>query len=332
MLAARDLRVGFIDDQGASRDAVRSASLTVHPGQVVAVVGESGSGKSVTALALMGLLPASARVVNQPPPRTAGGPRLAMIFQEPIASLNPSMTVGDQIGEAVRIHQGLRGAALRQACEAALSDVGISDPRRRLTQYPHEFSGGMCQRVMIAMALACRPDYLIADEPTTALDATVQAQILDLIASRVHPRDDQTRPLGVLLITHDLGVVAERADVVCVMYGGRVVEYGRATDVLQRPLHPYTRALLGCAPSLGRRVERLPTVAEVVTEASLTVETPAGERQAWWPTGGTASDELAPALVPVADERWLCLRPRSGDPEATPPDLRPLMPAEAARR
>jgi ABC-type dipeptide/oligopeptide/nickel transport system ATPase component len=332
MLAARDLRVGFVDAQGTTRDAVRSASLTVHPGQIVAVVGESGSGKSVTALALMGLLPPSARVQNAPPTRAAAGPRLAMIFQEPMSSLNPSMTIGDQIAEAVTIHQGLRGPQLRQACEAALADVGITDAKRRLDQYPHEFSGGMCQRVMIAMALACRPDFLIADEPTTALDATVQAQILDLIASRVHPRAADASPLGVLLITHDLGVVAQRADVVCVMYSGRVVEYGRAARVLRSPMHPYTQALLGCAPRLGRRVDRLPTVAEVVTEASLIVHTPLGERTAWWPAENASSEQADPALIPVAEECWLCIRPQPDDPAPSAPDLAPLMLADAGRR
>jgi ABC-type dipeptide/oligopeptide/nickel transport system ATPase component len=166
MLSVRELRVGFLDAQGTLRDAVHAASLTVHPGQIVAVVGESGSGKSVTALALMGLLPPGARTVNAPPLRGKGAPRLAMIFQEPAASLNPSMSIGDQIAEAVTLHQGLHGRAARAAAAAALAEVGISDPDRRLAQFPHEFSGGMCQRVMIAMALACQPAFLIADEPT----------------------------------------------------------------------------------------------------------------------------------------------------------------------
>lgn len=327
MLSVRDLKVGFFDAQGVARDAVHSASLTVHPGQVVAVVGESGSGKSVTALALMGLLPSNARVVNAPPARSPGTPRLAMIFQEPASSLNPSMTIGDQIAEAVTLHQGLRGRDALAACSAALAEVGITDPARRLAQYPHEFSGGMCQRVMIAMALACRPAFLIADEPTTALDATVQGQILDLIAARVRPDGSET-PLGVLLITHDLGVVAERADVICVMYAGRVVEYGRAHEVLRSPLHPYTRALLGCAPKLGHRVDRLPTVADVVTSASLAVATSSGERRAWWPDDSAGA---APVLALVGEERWLCVQPFEGD-ILTPPDLAPLMPTAVSRR
>lgn len=332
MLAIRDLAVEF-DTAAGPVPAVIDVSMTVHPGQLVAVVGESGSGKSVTALAAMGLLPPSARVARGSvsggcSPRS-GACRKAMIFQEPMSALNPSMTVGEQIAEAVRLHQGLRGRHAMNAAEQALADVGIPDPVARLRQYPHEFSGGMCQRVMIAIALACKPDYLLADEPTTALDVSVQGQILDLIDTL--KRD---RKLGVLLITHDLGVVGERADVVCVMYRGRVVEYGPACDVLDGPLHPYTRALLACAPRLvGHRRDRLRTVAEMVTPEALRFSTPRGDWTAWWPDFAPGTAIETPMLARVADHRWMCVLRPAGTPADDAPDLPPTLmrPAHADR-
>jgi ABC-type dipeptide/oligopeptide/nickel transport system ATPase component len=290
MLAVKDLEVEF---GSAPNPAVRGVTVQVRPGEVVAVVGESGSGKSVTALAAMGLLPVGARVTRgtievdgKVVPGGGRGRGLAMIFQEPMSSLNQSMTVGEQIAEAVTIHQGLRGKVAWSAAVRALEEVGIAEAGRRAAQYPHEFSGGMCQRVMIAIALACRPRYLIADEPTTALDATVQAGILDLIVGRVRGASvESSARLGVMLITHDLGIVAERADSVVVMHAGRVMEHGPAWAVLGSPRHPYTVALLACAPKLepgGARRDRLPTVADTIGSETLRIRTADGERRAYW--------------------------------------------------
>ncbi|MBL8990261.1 MAG: ABC transporter ATP-binding protein, partial [Phycisphaerae bacterium] len=263
LLRVSDLAVAF----GAGGDrphAVDGVSFTVRRGQTLAVVGESGSGKSVTALSLLRLLPEPpARIISGrallaaegPEPecdllalsarqmRAVRGRRIAMIFQEPMSSLNPVYSVGDQIVEAVRLHQPVGRAEARAAAAAALADVGIDDAERRLDDFPHQFSGGMRQRVMIAMALACRPSLLLADEPTTALDVTVQAQILDLIGSL-----QRSRGLGVVLITHALGLVARYAHVACVMYAGRVVECAAVPSLLRRPLHPYTRGLMACTP------------------------------------------------------------------------------------
>jgi peptide/nickel transport system ATP-binding protein len=224
-------------------------------------VGESGCGKSMTALAIMRLIPnppgriTAGQVrfngtdllgLSDPAMREIRGNRVSMIFQEPMTSLNPAYTVGDQIGEAVRLHQGLsRKGALARAVEM-LEAVGIPAAKTRVHEYPHQFSGGMRQRVMIAMALACKPDVLIADEPTTALDVTVQAQIFDLIADL-----RERTGTAVVLITHDMGAIAEMADRVAVMYAGRIVEEGSVAEVLQGPMHPYTQGLIACAP--GRR-------------------------------------------------------------------------------
>jgi len=285
VLSVRDLRVSF-----GGRAAVEGVSFELDAGECVALVGESGSGKSVTAMSLVGLLPRSATMraggiawrdgereldlsrADAKTLRRVRGGGIATIFQEPMTSLNPVMTIGDQIEEALRLHRGLKGRAAHDAATAALEAVGIPGARGRLRSYPHEFSGGMRQRAMIAIALACEPRVLIADEPTTALDVTVQAQILDLIDSlRVE------RGLAVLLITHDLGVALERAQRVCVMYGGRIVETGPMRDVLREPAHPYTRALLSAIPRVGARAGRL--AAARVDEKS--VELAGGER-AWW--------------------------------------------------
>jgi oligopeptide transport system ATP-binding protein len=265
-LELRDISVAFRTDAGRV-SAVHEVSFAIHSGEILALVGESGSGKSVTSLAIMRLLP--------PPPRAAVGGQvllrgrdgqvrdllglpeaemrevrgneIAMIFQEPLTSLNPVHTVGAQIGEALTYHRSMsRRAAMRRA-EELLDLVGIPDPAKRLSTYPHQLSGGMRQRVMIAIALACDPTVLIADEPTTALDVTVQAQILELL------EDLQARTgMSILFITHNLGVVAELADRVMVMYAGRIVEQGAAVPLLTRPLMPYTAGLLRSVPRLDR--------------------------------------------------------------------------------
>ncbi len=267
VLEVRDLSVGFQAGRGAGRGLVRATEgvgFCVGRGETLAVVGESGSGKSVTSLAVMGLLPTPpARVLSgeivlhgrdgramrllelgaEARRRVRGG-QVAMIFQEPMTSLNPVFTVGAQIAEAIGLHAPGPGAWDRAV--AAMEQVGIPDPGTRARSYPHEMSGGMRQRVMIAMALACDPHLLIADEPTTALDVTIQAQILDLLR-----RLQAERGLSILFITHDLGVVAEMARRVVVMYAGQVVEQGPVAEVLERPLHPYTQGLLNSMPELG---------------------------------------------------------------------------------
>jgi peptide/nickel transport system ATP-binding protein len=237
----------------------------------VALVGESGSGKSVSAMAIMGLLPPESamvlegsRVIYQgrnllTEPREGlqrlRGSELSMIFQEPMTSLNPVFTVGDQISEVLRLHMGLGGAAARSRTIELLSEVGIPEPQLRVNSYPHQLSGGQQQRVMIAMAIACQPKLLIADEPTTALDVTIQKQILDLLASL-----KQRHQMSVLFITHDLAMVGEIADQVLVMQNGEIKESGPVADIFERPQHPYTKALLECRPRLDRRPQRLPVI------------------------------------------------------------------------
>jgi peptide/nickel transport system ATP-binding protein len=269
LLALRDLAVHFHTRAG-TLPAVRGISLDVRPGEVLGIVGETGSGKSVTAQAVMGLinLPGvigggdilwKGRSLLGPQGRSyAGkirGKEIAIIFQDPMTSLNPLLSIGSQIGEVLNHHLGMSGAAARARTIELLSLVGIAAPERRMRQYPHELSGGMCQRVMIAMALACEPALLIADEPTTALDVTIQAQILDLLASL------QARlGLAIILITHDLGVIARMCDRVAVMYGGRIVEEGTTAALFERPLHPYTAGLLRSTPRLAAQKERLESI------------------------------------------------------------------------
>ena len=265
LLEIRDLHVRFGTD-ARPLHAVRGIDLDVGPDEVVAIVGESGSGKSVTMLSVLGLLGPGARVSGRivfdgidllaaPPAtlRSIRGRRIGVVFQDPMTSLNPAHTVGHQLSEAVSIHQrGDRRHANRRAGEL-LELVSIGDVDRRLRAYPHELSGGMRQRVMIAMALANDPELLIADEPTTALDVTIQAQILDVLASV-----QRERRLAVVLVTHDLGVVAGLARRVVVMYGGRVAEQGDVVDVFHHHQHPYTRGLLACLPRLDRRHDLVP--------------------------------------------------------------------------
>jgi len=264
LLSIEDLQTEFSFD-GKAFLAVDGVSLEVKAGQTVGVVGESGCGKSVTALSTMGLVQSPGKVVggrilfrgedllqkNEAGLRKIRGNQIAMIFQEPMTSLNPVFTVGDQIGEAIRLHQGKSRAEARQRAIELLQLVGIPAPEERVDRYPHELSGGMRQRVMIAMALACDPELLIADEPTTALDVTIQAQILDLLR-----RLQKERGLAVLLITHDLGVVAETCEQVVVMYAGKVVERAPTADLFAAPRHPYTSGLLQSLPANARRAGR----------------------------------------------------------------------------
>ncbi|WP_372624588.1 ABC transporter ATP-binding protein [Falsiroseomonas sp.] len=273
VLELRDLSVTLATDRGPL-SPVDGVSLSVMPGKTLAVVGESGCGKSVTALAVMGLLPPGARIggsvrfagrelttLDPEDLRKKRGRDMAMIFQEPMTSLNPAFTAGEQVAEALRVHQNLSPAAAFDRAVEMLAHVRIPDAGRRAKQYPHQLSGGMRQRVMIAMALACRPRLLIADEPTTALDVTVQAQILALI-------DELKAETGtaVMLITHDLGVVADHADEVVVMYAGRVAERASAAQIFARPQHPYTVGLLGAAPSLEGGAERLASIEGTVPD------------------------------------------------------------------
>ncbi|HEY4254468.1 MAG TPA: ABC transporter ATP-binding protein [Roseomonas sp.] len=272
-LHIEDLSVEFATDRGRLR-AVDGVSFSVAPGRTLAVVGESGSGKSVSALAVMGLLPGSARIGGRialdgedllalPTEAIRGrrGGAMAMIFQEPMTSLNPAFTAGEQVAEVLRVHRGLdRRAAFAEAV-AMLERVRIPDAARRARQYPHQLSGGMRQRVMIAIALACRPRLLLADEPTTALDVTVQAQILALLSQL-----KQETGTAVVLITHDLGVVADHADDVAVMYAGRVVESAPAAMLFARPEHPYTVGLLGAAPKLEGGEGRLASIEGTVPD------------------------------------------------------------------
>jgi oligopeptide/dipeptide ABC transporter ATP-binding protein len=260
VLDLRDLRVTF-DTLSGPAPAVRGVSLQVYPGEAHAVVGESGSGKSVTMLALLGMLPSatitgSARfrdteLVGQDLDvmRSIRGAKVSMIFQDPMTSLNPVLTVGRQLSLVMKAHrQDLSKRQMRERAVELLQQVAIARPDRRVDSYPHELSGGMRQRVMIAMAIANEPEVLIADEPTTALDVTVQAQIMELLGEL-----RERHRLALVLITHDLGVVAGATDHVSVMYAGRFVESGSVGDVFGRPIHPYTRGLLDCLPRLDRR-------------------------------------------------------------------------------
>ena len=276
ILDVRNLAVSFASDDGLV-PAVQDVSFTVLPGETLALVGESGSGKSVTSLALMRLTPPAPRArlagqalfrtrgggvrdllaIPEPELRALRGNEIAMVFQEPMTSLNPVLSVGDQIAEAVMTHRPMgRSAAVRRAAEL-LDHVGIPDARRRLAAYPHQLSGGMRQRVMIAMALSCDPAVLIADEPTTALDVTVQAQILELFKTL-----QRETGMAVVFITHNLGVVTEIADRVMVMYAGRIVERGAVEPVMRTPRMPYTRGLIRAVPrlTLPERFVPLPSI------------------------------------------------------------------------
>ncbi len=269
LVELRDLRVAF---DGAP--ALHGIDLSIRKGEAVGLVGESGCGKSVTWLAALGLLPAKAQVSGSALLEGRNligaadavlddvrGGRIAMIFQDPASALNPVLRVGTQVTEALRLHRGLAGAAARAEARRLLDIVGIPDAGQRLDAYPHEFSGGQNQRVMIAMALAGQPDLLVADEPTTALDATIQAQILDLIAMI-----RRETGMALVLISHDLGVVAETCERICVMYAGRIIEEAPAAQLFQTPLHPYAKGLLAALPPLDGPRRRLDPIAGVVPD------------------------------------------------------------------
>jgi dipeptide transport system ATP-binding protein len=271
VLEVRNLTVTFATRAGPFK-AVDGFDLTVDQNEVVAVVGESGSGKSVAMLAVMGLLPWTATIsadrmrfgphdlmtLTPRERRRLAGHEISMIFQEPMSSLNPCFTVGFQLGETLRTHLGMDRAARRRRSIELLEEVGITDPERRLSAFPHQLSGGMSQRVMIAMAIACRPKLLIADEPTTALDVTIQAQILDLLL-----RLRSETGMGLVLITHDMGVVAETADRVLVQYAGQQVEANTTRELFRDPHHPYTAALLAALPERAKQ-RLLPSIPGVV--------------------------------------------------------------------
>jgi oligopeptide/dipeptide ABC transporter ATP-binding protein len=276
LLEVKDLRTSFFTDAGEVR-AVDGVSFAVAPGKLMGLVGESGSGKTASVLSIMRLLPERARVIggavlfegrdllslSEPEMRAVRGTQIAMIFQEPMTSLNPVFTIGSQIGEAVRLHQHTSRRETLERTVEALRLVGIADPERRVNDYPHQLSGGMRQRVMIAMALACKPKLLIADEPTTALDVTIQAQILDLI------RELQVRlGLAVILVTHDLGIVAQYADDVTILYAARVMEQAASDELFRNPLNPYTRGLLESIPGIdGHHHRRLRAIAGTIPSA-----------------------------------------------------------------
>jgi oligopeptide/dipeptide ABC transporter ATP-binding protein len=266
LLEIEDLSVGFHTERGLAR-VVDDLSFAVDAGRIVGLVGESGCGKSVTARAIMRLLPCppaqiegrrlaldgeNLLALDERAMRDVRGNRIGMIFQEPMTSLNPTFPVGFQIGETLRLHRNMGRAAIRERVLELLRIVGIGAPERRFAQYPHELSGGLRQRVMIAMALACHPKLLIADEPTTALDVTIQAQILELL---VRLRDELG--MAILLITHDLGVVAEYADEVIVMYAGKLAEWADVRSLFHEPRHPYTQGLLGSMPRLAGPIGKL---------------------------------------------------------------------------
>ena len=341
LLTIEDLSVSFpvATDKTRRVRAVNGVNLSIYPGQTLAVVGESGCGKSVSALSTLQLVPRPPgryesghiwwRPDPQSPPvdlltlpdnemRAIRGNQITMIFQEPMTSLNPVYTVGEQILEAILLHQRTDRAGAVQIAQQVLAEVGIGDPSARLREYPHQLSGGMRQRVMIAMALACQPKLLLADEPTTALDVTIQAQILDLLR-----RLQTQRGMAMLFITHDLGVVAENADVVAVMYAGRVAEFASVHDIFRRPLHPYTRGLFASMPILGKHRDRLETIpGNVPNPASFPPGCPFHPRCA-----DMRDDEKCgqqhPPLLKVEDGHWVACWHVDQHPsgQATPPNL-----------
>ncbi|TWT96715.1 Glutathione import ATP-binding protein GsiA [Botrimarina colliarenosi] len=273
VIAIKNLRTYFHTEEGVVR-AVDDISFRLDEGRTLGIVGESGSGKSVTSLSVMKLLASSAKIESgsisllgkelvglpEPQMRKLRGATVSMIFQEPMTSLNPVFTVGAQVMEALRLHQGMSKSEARQRTIELFDEVGIPNPESRVDSYPHQMSGGQKQRVMIAMALSCDPELLIADEPTTALDVTIQAQILDILR-----RLRDSRGMSILFITHDLGVIAEIADDVLVMYRGKMVEYGPVLDIFENPKHPYTKGLLSCRPRLDSTYRLLPTVSDFMT-------------------------------------------------------------------
>ncbi len=320
LLAVENLVVRF---PGTPRDAVPvdGVSFTLRRGETLALVGESGCGKSLTSLALLRLIPPPGRIdpgsriefggvdimgLKEDALRDIRGRRIGMVFQDPMTSLNPVFTVGDQVAEGIRAHFPVSRRDAADRAVALLREVGISDPEIRADDYPHQLSGGMRQRVMIAMALACEPELLIADEPTTALDVTVQAQILEILDNL-----RRARGMAVLLITHDLGIVAGRADRVAVMYAGQIVEQAATAQLFARPSHPYTQGLLASVPRLSGPRTRL-------TPIGGSVPTPDA-----WPSGcrfrprcpqAFEKSELAPPPLPVGPGHWMrCWLAERGD-------------------
>ncbi|MCX5661581.1 MAG: ABC transporter ATP-binding protein [Planctomycetota bacterium] len=348
LLRIENLAVSFGGDRGRVL-AVNRVNFSVYPRQTLAVVGESGCGKSVTALSTLRLVPTppgrfdGGRILwsggkgektgpasdsNTTPVnlltlpdrdmRSIRGNQIAMIFQEPMTSLNPVYTIGEQILEAILLHQKVDRRQAVEIATAALAEVGIADPGPRLKEYPHRLSGGMRQRVMIAMALACQPRLLLADEPTTALDVTIQAQILELLR-----RLQEQRGMSVLLITHDLGVVAENADTVAVMYAGRVVEFGSVVDVFREPLHPYTKGLFASMPVLGDERKRLATIpGNVPNPARLPKGCPFNPRCAEMNNDAKCGSD-DPPLLEVREKHWAACwhTPGYAQGKATVPDL-----------
>ncbi len=280
LLEVKNLKTGFKTENDVMM-AVDDVSFQVEKGKTLGIVGESGCGKSVTSLSIMRLIPnppgkiyegeilfngESLLALSEKKMRSVRGNHISMIFQEPMTSLNPVFTVGDQISEAIKLHmKGLTKSQIHEKTIEMLQLVGIPEPEARINEYPHQLSGGMRQRIMIAMALSCGPELLIADEPTTALDVTIQAQILELIN-----RLQKELGMAVILITHDLGVVAETCDNVAVMYAGKIIEYGSVRDIFHRPKHHYTKGLLNSVPHFdsGKRLTRLETIPGIVPNLS----------------------------------------------------------------
>ena len=316
LLDVQGLTTAFMTGRGEIT-AIEEVSFSLKEGEILGIVGESGSGKSVTALTIMGLLPtppariAAGKVLFQGQELTQlssremqriRGPGIAMIFQEPMTSLNPVFSIGDQIMETIKAHENLPAAALRKRAIDMLDKVGIPSASRRLDDYPHQMSGGQRQRVMIAIALACNPKLLIADEPTTALDVTIQAQILDLLMDL----RDEFR-MAIMIITHNMGVIAETADRVLVMYAGRVIEEAPVARVFDHPIHPYTRGLLECVPSITEDRARLIAIPGTLPDPA---RRPPGCRYSvrCRYAQPSCSNALPPLILEEADHWAACLR------------------------
>jgi peptide/nickel transport system ATP-binding protein len=312
LLRVQNLKTHFFTEDGVVQ-AVDGIDLELRRGETLGIVGESGSGKSVTSLSILRLVSTPGRIVegtieldgknllelNAEEMRKIRGDRISMIFQQPTTALNPVYRVGDQIIETLEIHQNLKGEAATGRCVELLTMVGLPDPQRRMRQFPHELSGGQCQRVMIAMALACNPELLIADEPTTALDVTIQAQILDLMRGLREKINT-----AIVLITHDMGVVAEMADSVAVMYAGQIVEFGEVNAIFHDPKHPYTQGLLNSMPVLGQVREELEVIPGTVPSL---INPPRGCRFASRCSQRFARcDEAPPMFEPAENRRVRC--------------------------
>jgi oligopeptide/dipeptide ABC transporter ATP-binding protein len=320
LLEVRNLSIGFQTATGPLQ-VVDSISFSVEAGETFGLVGESGCGKSVTAQSLLGLLPArktrvsgsiglsDRELVGLAPDRWRDlrGRKVSMVFQDPMTSLNPLLTIGAHLEEVLRLHRNLSGSSLREEAAAWLARVGISDPASRMRAYPFEFSGGMRQRVLIALALAGRPELLVADEPTTALDVTIQAQILELLRSL-----QEEFKMGMIFITHDLGVIERISDKLAVMYAGRLVETGPTQDVMGSPRHPYTKGLMESVPGFHARRSRLVSIGGTVPSPNAW---PSGCR--FHPRCPRASDACrlgSPALATDGEHAWACFHPLETTP------------------